>query len=106
MIKFTWSFPQFDTIVSTKDNLTNVVKVIHWRLFAYDGDLNVSRYGSLTLPDPDKENFTPFEDLTQEWAIEIVSNDIDVEQMKEDMIKSLEKMKQPFVVPLPPPWNE
>ena len=58
MTIFTWSFPQFD-VAKAEDGLTDVVKTIHWRYDAVDGDysasttfitfLNPGIYGSLVL---------------------------------------------------------
>jgi hypothetical protein len=38
--RYTWSFPNFET------NSENVVKTIHWRYTAVDGEYSASMYGS------------------------------------------------------------
>ena len=36
MTTYTWSFPQFEVAPST-DGLTDIVRVIHWRVDGFDG---------------------------------------------------------------------
>jgi hypothetical protein len=78
-LTYTWSFPQFD-VAKAEDGLTDVVKTIHWRYDAVDGDHSASVYGSAGLGAPDSANFVPFANLTEEWAISAIALDVPATQ--------------------------
>jgi hypothetical protein len=84
MTTFTWSFPQFD-VAKSEDGLTDVVKVIHWRYDAEDGDYSAGVYGSVGLSAPNSDNFVPLANITKAWAIEAVALDIPAMQAALDM---------------------
>jgi len=71
-IQFNWEFPQFDAVPRIGD-LTNVVKVIHWRRNATNGEFVASNYGTVTLGDPDPQHYTPYDALNEEWAVSMVT---------------------------------
>ena len=69
---YSWSINALDTYPS-QDSLTNVVYNIHWGLTATsdqnDADGNAytaNSIGTQTVAAPDAEDFTAFDDLTQE----------------------------------------
>ncbi len=70
-IQFKWDFPQFDAVPRVGD-LTNVVKVIHWRRNATNGEYVASNYGTVTLGDPDPKHYTPYDAISEEWAVSLV----------------------------------
>lgn len=104
-IQYTWSFPFFDVIPS-EDGLTNVVKIIHWRYDAVDGDYKATSYGTVSLGAPNPTNFIPYDQITEQWAINAVSASVDVPVLEETMAKTIEDEKNPPIVPMPPPFQQ
>jgi hypothetical protein len=72
MITYTWSFPNFET------NSENVVKTIHWRYTAVDGEHSASMYGSCAGSDG-----MNFDAMTKEHCVSCVLEN--QEQTEEDM---------------------
>ena len=70
MTTFAWHFPQFDTAKAEGD-LTDVVKAVHWRYVATEGEAVVQVYGRADLAEADPAAFTTYADLTEPWAIAI-----------------------------------
>lgn len=103
MATYNWKFPEFEVALS-QDGLTNVVKVIHWRLEANDDFNFVAEYGTTYLSDPDPANFVPYEQITQDWAIARVSAQVDVAAAQERLTQQLANLLVPPIVPLPPPF--
>lgn len=104
MITFTWVFSQFDTAPSL-DGLTDVVKIIHWRLNAEEDGIAVSAYGTANLADPSSEQFVPFQDITEQMAIDWVSSVINVSDVQGSLANQIAAIKNPPVVPMPPPFS-
>lgn len=102
-IAYTWRFEAFQTAPAEGD-LAQVVKVIHWRLHAEDGDARTSVYGTVNLDPPDPDDFVAFEDLTKAWAIERVSAVIDVPALEASLAGQIAAIKSPPVVSLTPPF--
>lgn len=111
-VKYTWEFYNFD-VAPTVDNLSNVVKTVHWRLNAVDKDDNnytSSVYGTVSLSDPDSSTFKEFSKLTkttvQNWVeSELNKNDENaVGKMKEKLADQIEDQKQPKIISKTAPW--
>jgi len=102
-ITYTWNVNTMDTAPS-QDGLSNVVKVIHWRLNANDGTHYVDSYSTVSLDTPDSENFTDFSDLTEEQVIGWVESKVDVAKIKEGLEKQLEALANPPIVVKQGPW--
>ena len=100
-ITYTWSFPQFD-VAKAEDGLTDVVKTIHWRYDATDGDHSAGVYGSAGLGAPDSGNFIPFANLTEAWAISAIA--LDVPAMQASLEAQIAAAKNPPIVPMTPPF--
>ena len=86
---YSWSINALDTY-PTQDSLTDVVYNIHWGLVATSDQLNdsgngymASSIGTQTVAAPDAEDFTAFDDLTQEiveaW---LEASELDVDAIK------------------------
>ena len=103
-ITYTWSFPQFE-VAPTENNLNEVVKVIHWRLDGLDNIYSAGAYGTVSLSDPDLENFTLYKDINEKWAIDVVSNIIDLKSIKSAISKEINNKKNPPMVSMQPPFN-
>ena len=103
MIVEKWSFPQFDAAPS-EDGLSNVVKTIHWRLDLTDAPHSAGAYGSIGLDAPDPDAYTPFDQITEEWAIAAVSSKLELDKVRTALEGEIEKKKNPPVVPMQPPF--
>ena len=86
---YSWSINALDTY-PTQDSLTDVVYNIHWGLVATSDQLDdsgngymASSIGTQTVAAPDAEDFTAFDDLTQEiveaW---LEASELDVDAIK------------------------
>jgi hypothetical protein len=104
MIVEKWTFPQFD-VAPSEDGLQQVVKTIHWRLDAIDAGFSAGAYGSVALAAPDLAAFVPYDEITEEWAIEVTSGSIDLAQVQDALAGEINKKKNPPVVPMSPPFT-
>ena len=104
MTTFTWSFPQFD-VAKAEDGLTDVVKTIHWRYDAVDGDYSAGAYGSVGVGAPNPTDFISFASLTEAWAIAAVSESVDVPAMTTGLEAQIATAKNPPVVPMTAPFG-
>ena len=102
-IAYSWTFPQFD-VAPSEDGLSQVVKTIHWRLDAIDGGVQAGAYGSAALGQPDPAHFTPYADITEQWAIDQTSGLIDLPEVEAALAGEIAKKKNPPVVPQVPPF--
>ena len=111
---FTWDFPQIDT-APTEGDLTNVAKVIHWRLTAtHDtatnsegAPLSVSAYGTVSAGEADAGSFTDFDSLTKDWCKEKVlagleKTEAELEAMLDEQMQNL--IAPPIVGKTPAGW--
>lgn len=104
-IAYTWNFPQFD-VAKSEDGLTDVVKTIHWRYEAVDGDYIAGAYGSVGLGAPNPQDFIPYDQITEQWAIDAVSASVDVPAMQLNLAGQIEAQINPPIVPMPPPFQQ
>lgn len=108
---YTWQINALDTN-PTQGDLANVVYNIHWGLVAASDqtDANGNAYtadsiGTQTVPAPTGEDFTAFEDLTQEiveaW---LEASDLDVEAIKASLDSQIAEAITPTSVTKSAPW--
>ena len=102
-IVYTWAFPQFE-VAPSDDGLTDVVRVIHWRVDGGDGVFSAGAYGTVALGAPDPAAFTPYADITQAWAIEAVTANINFEEIASAIAGEINKKHNPPTVPMAPPF--
>lgn len=102
-IVYTWSFPQFD-VVPSEDGMTDVVKTIHWRYDAVDGDYSAGAYGTVGLGEPNPTDFIPYNQLTEQWTVDAVSASVDVPAMQASLAQQIADEINPPVVPMAPPF--
>lgn len=100
---FSWTFPQFD-VAKSEDGLTDVVKIIHWRYDAVDGEYNAGAYGTVALGEPNPTDFIPFSQLTEAWTIDAVSASVDVPELQGALSKQIADQKNPPIVPMAAPF--
>jgi len=104
MITYSWIFSQFDTAPSL-DGLTDVVKVIHWRMNAEEDGISTTAYGTVNLADPSPAQFVPFSEITEEMTIEWVSSAMNVADVQASLAAQIAMIKNPPVVPMAPPFG-
>ena len=94
-ITYEWSFPNFET------NSENVVKTIHWRYTAVDGDNSASRYGSCGGSDG-----MDFDAMTKEHCVSCVleNQDTTEEEMQSNLSAQIEEQKAPALTSKTKEW--
>ena len=79
---YTWGIANLERYVSD-----GAVYTAHWTLnaerVAGGETYNTSSYGSVGFPDPDPDNFTPYEDLTSSQVIGWVQDALGAEKVVE-----------------------
>lgn len=111
MVDVIWTFNNFEVALA-EDGLTNVVKSINWTLRANDNGIIDSVTATTGLESPDPNSFINFDDITEQWAIDVVSSKVDVEAIKAGIQASIDYQKQivrktpPFLIPPDPPAPE
>ena len=88
------------TIANLERNAAdNGVTIAHWRCTAQDGEYTASSYGTVGFtPDPDAEDFVPFDQLTEATVIGWVQADMAVEAVEANLAAQIEEAKAPAVV--------
>lgn len=103
---YTWQINALD-IHPAQDSLTDVVYNIHWGLVATSDQTpyTADSIGTQTVPAPTGEDFTAFEDLTQEiveaW---LEASDLDVEAIKANLDSQIAEAITPTSVTKSVPW--
>lgn len=89
-VALTWSIDKVLTSPS-HNNLTNVVREVHWRCTGVDGEATHFSYGRVDYDIVDGDNFTPYEELTEEQVIDWVKASLGTEyvQFTEDLVTRL-----------------
>lgn len=90
------------------EELTGVVKQIEYIITASDSGESVSTTNKVTIPNPNTENFTSFENLTEEQVIswiesleqtQAIKNYLAEQLTKKIAEKRLEQRTAPWIVP-------
>ena len=94
-ITYEWSFPNFET------NSENVVKTIHWRYTAVDGEHSASMYGSCAGSDG-----MDFDAMTKEHCVSCVleNQDTTEEEMQSNLSAQIEEQKAPALTSKTKEW--
>jgi hypothetical protein len=95
MITYEWSFPNFET------DSENVVKTIHWRYTAVDGEHSASIYGSCA----GSEGMN-FDSMTKEHCENCVleNQDTTIEKMQNNLSAQIEEQKTPALTSKTKDW--
>ena len=108
---YTWQINALDTN-PTQGELADVVYNIHWGLTATSEEVNedgnpylATSIGTQSVAAPDGEDFTAFEDLTQEiveaW---LEASDLDVEAIKAGLDSQIAEAITPTSITKNVPW--
>ena len=94
-ITYEWSFPNFEC------DSSNVVKTIHWRYTAVDGDNSASMYGSCAGSDG-----MDFDAMTKEHCVSCVleNQDTTEEEMQSNLSAQIEEQKAPALTSKTKEW--
>ena len=94
-ITYEWSFPNFET------DSENVVKTIHWRYTAVDGEHSASMYGSCAGSDG-----MDFDAMTKEHCENCVleNQDTTIEDMQANLSSQIDKQKNPETISKTKEW--
>ena len=104
MITYTWSILQLDCAPS-ENELTNVVKVIHWALTGTDENgVSASMSNSYPLSSPSPEGFADYSTLTEETVIGWLENSLDVGYIRTKLANEIVSQYNPPITSLPFPW--
>jgi hypothetical protein len=105
---FKWLISSMDCAVES-NGLNNVINVIHWRYNAtkVEGDKTyfADNYGASSVAQPNPQNFTPYEDVTEEEVINWLEQILPVEDFKLSLNALIDLQINPIEVTLPLPWN-
>ena len=104
---YNWVVSAMDTAPSD-DELTDVVKTVHWRRNAvlesgdktYYGDV----YGALGCAAPDPMAFVPYSELTFDEVCGWLETSLDVVSLDAALDAQIENQINPPIVQLPLPW--
>ena len=104
---FFWEIQSMEVII--KDgNLNDVVYNVNWSLtaltIANNTPYSVKNYGSVVVPPPDPEDFTPYEDLTKDQVVGWLYTVLPVPDMEASLTRQLDAMINPATETLPPPF--
>jgi hypothetical protein len=101
---YQWIISQLDTAPS-QDGLTDVVKTVHWRRSASDGEGHSAEiYGAMGCATPSETDFTAYPDLTFEQICQWLENGNNVEQLNATLDTQIENIINPPIIVLPLPW--
>ena len=94
-ITYEWSFPNFEC------DSSNVVKTIHWRYTAVDGEHSASMYGSCAGSDG-----MDFDSMTKEHCENCVleNQDTTIEDMQSNLSAQIEEQKTPALTSKTKEW--
>ena len=95
MIEYTWSFTNFEC------DSENVVKTIHWRYTAVDGEHSASMYGSCAGSEG-----MDFDSMTKEHCENCVleNQDTTIEEMQSNLSAQIEEQKNPVLTSKTKEW--
>jgi|GEM_PF-5722918 len=104
---YKWNFYEFDCDPLV-GNMVNVVRAIHWRYSAIEGNATVDIAGCTGLALPTTEDgFVAYENITEAWCQNIVEGDADkLAIVRADLDAQLATLLVPASVPMAPPFGE
>ena len=103
MTTYDWIITQIN-VNPVENDLTDVVKVIHWRYRASDDVNSTEIFGTVDLSSVNPTDFVQYSDLTKEIVVSWLEASLDVENLKDSLQKTLDELKaKPVAKELP--WN-
>jgi hypothetical protein len=103
MITLSWIIERL-LVKPTEGSLTDVVITADWRCNGTQDQYSGTCYGSCSFQPP-SDNFTPYEDLTQEQVLGwCYANGVDKTAIEANVTQQINDQINPPVVTLPLPW--
>jgi len=107
-IEYKWSISSLDCIPQV-GSLTDYVCTSHWNCSGTDGTFTGQCYSTVSFTvNPDKPDYTPYDELTEEEVITWTQAALGEEQVTAiytSIDTQIENAKNPPQVTLPLPWN-
>ena len=104
---FQWVISQLNCAVES-EGLPNVINTIHWRYNATkveeDKTYFAETYGASSVAQPNPQNFTPYEDVTEQEIINWLEQILPIEAMQSSLEANINLQINPVEVTLPLPW--
>lgn len=100
MITFNWTISAAERVVSL-NGLQDVIKVIHWRYRGEDENgITAETYGATSVGDPNPEDFTPYDGITEAdvigWIESILVDELD--KMKSNIENQIALLINPVMI--------
>lgn len=107
-ISYVWKIDALDCKTSD-GNLQDVIITSHYRVTAVDGNYSASAYSTIQMHEPDPNNFIPFDEITQEQAIQWTKDALGAETVtayESSLEKQIEEQKAPTIITkVPSSWS-
>jgi hypothetical protein len=105
MINYKWTISAFDCKAIVED-LKDVVCNVHWKYEATKNDIVVSNYGVLSLTNPNKENFIPLNELTENDVVNWLESNLDVNELNESLENQIDSIENPIEIKINQPFKK
>ena len=93
MIEFKWEVTEMDVLPARK-GFENVVRAIHWKYNAIEGEARLELTGTVPLALPvEGREYRPLAEITEAWCIEQISAVVDVEGLQETLTAAFERSR-------------
>ena len=104
MTTITWNISVLNCIPQTAEGADYVI-CCHWQCNGVDGDYNGSVYSTCSFPVVQGENFTPYNQLTQDQVLGwIWANGVDKDATEAAVEGQIQNQKNPPLVSPKLPW--
>ena len=108
---YAWTINKLD-VYPTEDNLTNVVYNIHWTYTATSDQLDpqgnpykTDFIGTSIVGAPSSEDFTPFDELTEDQVVGWLSEDTSIANIQSSADDAINALINPTSVSKDVPWQ-
>jgi hypothetical protein len=104
---YNWLIPTLEAKIYD-NGLHNVIYNIHWRYIAHDENdekIMSTRIGVLNIKYKEGDPFIPYNDLTKNEVIAWLDAGLDVDNLKIQLDKDIELIKNPVDENLYPEWD-
>jgi hypothetical protein len=87
---YTWLIQQMDRLTSD-----GFVVTVHYNVSAVDGDYSASTYGTVGYTDQPGEQYTPYDQLTEEQVVGWVQESLGKDTVEASLDSQIEAQKNP-----------
>jgi hypothetical protein len=104
MIDYNWNISRLDCLPQSEQGADYVI-CCHWQCNGVDGQYNGSVYSTCSFPVVQGENFTPYNQLTQDQVLGwIWANGVDKAATEAAVEQQIQNQINPPIVSPPLPW--